>query len=442
MMSDFPDVLQIEPTNTCNYSCKMCLSTIRKRDKPIFFSLEAYQKIAEEVFPTLKKLVLYGLGEPLMHPNFLILLEIARIHLPPSAKITFTTNGSLLDSEKIDHILDNELADEIIFSCESIEEDTGSQMGHSLDEQTVHNNLEYCLQHKQRDNISIGIETVIMDSNYKELEKVVERFANMKVDFIALSHLYPFNETFEKETIFSMITTEALGILDEVGLGWKEIVLGVSREKFAEQMQESYKAYYTHKDILKPKQRPISDKYQAYVKRAKEKNVLLNISLYLKEEPKRTKLEELRKIFEKCKLIASIKGVELILPSIFPTFEDRNCPYTTQKGGVIRSDGEVVPCFKYLWDHDSFLNSHSRYSSFFSYGNISNKPFLEIWNSESYSSFREKKDKINENFPYCGNCSFSSNNCFYVTEDTSDCWGNEPFCSECPYSVNLTKCLL
>ncbi|MHA1198912.1 MAG: radical SAM/SPASM domain-containing protein [Candidatus Heimdallarchaeaceae archaeon] len=440
-MSDFPDVLQIEPTNACNYSCKMCLSTIRNRDSPVFFSLEEFQKLAEEVFPNLKKLVLYGLGEPLMHPNFLILLEIARIHLPSSAKVTFTTNGSLLDSEKIDHILENELADEIIFSCESIE-DSGNQIGHLLDELSVQNNLDYCLQHELRDTINIGIETVIMESNYKELEEVVEKFSNKKVNFIALSHLYPFNETFEKETIFSMITTEALGILDEVGSKWKEIVLGVSREKFAEQMQESYKAYYKNKDILKPKQRPISEKYQSYVKRAKEENVTLNISLYQKEEPKRSKLEELRKIFTKCKLIAGRKGVELILPSIFPTFEDRNCPYTIQKGCVIRSDGEVVPCFKYLWEHDSFLNSHSRYSSFFSYGNIANKPFLEIWNSKNYASFREKKNKINENFPYCGNCSFSSNNCFYVTEDTSDCWGNEPFCSECPYSVNLTKCLL
>ncbi len=49
---------------------------------------------------------------------------------------------------------------------------------------------------------------------------------------------------------------------------------------------------------------------------------------------------------------------------------------------------------------------------------------------------------MNKEIPYCGDCSLSSNNCFYAIEDTSDCWGNEPFCSECPYSLNLTKCIL
>ncbi len=441
-MTNFPEVLQIEPTNTCNYSCSMCLSTIRKSDVTLFLSLEEYQKLAEEVFPKLNKLVLYGLGEPLMHPNFLMLLEIARIHLPTTAQITFTTNGSLLDKEKIDHILENELANEIIFSCETVEEDNLERRGHSLEEHAVTSNLEYCLQHEFRNHIRIGIETVIMNSNITELERIVEKFIEKKVDFIVLSHLYPYNKLLEQETIFSMVTTEALEILDEVGLEWEEIVLGVSREKFAEKMQETYLEKYKHKDILKPKQRPISKRYQEYVKKAKEKNVSLNISLYLKESPKREKLKELQKIFNRCMLIASRNKVDLILPSIFPVFKERKCPYITQKAAVIRSDGEVVPCFKYLWSHDSHLNSHSRYSSFYSYGNISEKSFLEIWNNKNYTNFREKIEKINENFPYCGNCSFSSNNCFYATEDTSDCWGNEPFCSECPYSVNLTKCLL
>ena len=441
-MINFPDVLQIEPTNTCNYSCTMCLSTIRKPKKPTFFSLERFQKLAEEIFPHLRKLVLYGLGEPLMHPNFLKLLETAKQYLSPTAQITFTTNGSLLDASKIDYILENKLADEIIFSCESVEENKEVKIGHSLEEQSVSGNLEYCLNHNLRKNVRIGIETVIMSSNLDELEKMVERFSRKKVDFIVLSHLYPYTAQLEDETIFSMITTEALEILDEVGSEWEEIVLGVSREKFADKMQETYKQLYQYKNILKPKKRPISDKYQEYVDRAKERDVLLNISLYIKETPKREKLEKLRKIFERCEIIASKHKVDLILPSIFPVFNERSCPYSAQNAVVIRSDGNVVPCFKYLWDHDSYLNSHSRFSSSYSYGNIFDKPFLEIWNDEHYTRFRERKNKINDNFPYCGNCSFSSNNCFYATEDTSDCWGNEPFCSECPYSVNLTKCLL
>jgi len=420
----------------------MCLSTIRKTEEVFHFSLEEYQKLAEEVFPHLKKLVLFGLGEPFMHPNFLLLLEIARIHLPTSAKITFTTNGSLLTKEKLDTILENELTDEIIFSCESVGEPNENSVGHSVEENVASDIIDYCLSHKYRNRIRIGIETVIMKSNYRQLEEIIEKFTYKEVDFIALSHLYPYNELFEDETLFSMITTEALDILDEVGSEWAQIVLGVSREKFAEKMQESYKEIYKFKDNIQPKERPFSDRFKGYIERAKSRDVLLNISLYLKEIPKRARLEELGRIFDRCKMIAQQNNVELVLPDIFAVFAERNCPYSTQNAAVVRSDGEVVPCFKYLWDHDSYLNSHSRYSSFYTYGNISEKSFLEIWNGKNYANFRSKKSNINENFPYCGNCSFSSNNCFYATEDTSDCYGNEPFCAECPYSVNLTKCLL
>jgi len=441
-LDDFPKILQIEPTNACNFSCSMCLLSAWGDKKRNFLSLEQYKKLAEEAFPHISRVVLYGMGEPLLHKRFLDFLEIARNFLPSEGTISFTTNGSLLNKTKVDYILKNGLVDEIVFSCDTLADYSFSSLGHSLERSKVMNNLNYLLNHEKRKQVKIGIESVVMRSNYKYIEEMVSYFCDKKLDFISISHLYPYKEFIQEETMFTMITSEALSILEEVGDEWRELVLGFSREKFAESMQLAYKRHYKFKDKLLKKERPFSERYSKLIEKAKDKGVLLNISLYLKEKSKLPVLHELEKIFERVKTIAYNKGIQLFLPDIIPSFNERECPYFASKAVVIRSDGEIVPCFKYLYDHSTYLDSHSRESSYHSFGNINKDSLQNIWNSESFSFFRKRLENMNRNIPFCGNCSFSSNNCFYATEGQTDCWGNEPFCSECPYSLNLTKCLL
>ena len=104
MLSEYPKLLQVEPTNKCNYSCSMCLNAVGNSENQ-FLSLDSFQSLAEEVFPNLEKLVLYGFGEPLIHPDFIEMLEISRKYLPSESKVTFTTNGSLLNKNRIDTIV-------------------------------------------------------------------------------------------------------------------------------------------------------------------------------------------------------------------------------------------------------------------------------------------------------------------------------------------------
>jgi MoaA/NifB/PqqE/SkfB family radical SAM enzyme len=95
---DFPEALQVEVTNRCNFNCQMCIRRVweaRLQD----LNLDLYEKIAKSSFPLLKKLILYGLGEPLVNPNFPEMLRIARKHLPKDSTITISTNGSLLTPE-------------------------------------------------------------------------------------------------------------------------------------------------------------------------------------------------------------------------------------------------------------------------------------------------------------------------------------------------------
>ena len=96
MDGDLPEALQIEVTNRCNFNCQMCIRRVWNA-KPLDLNLNLYRKIAESSFSRLNRLILYGLGEPFVNPNFPEMLRIARKHLPKESTKTqfreYTKNG-------------------------------------------------------------------------------------------------------------------------------------------------------------------------------------------------------------------------------------------------------------------------------------------------------------------------------------------------------------
>ena len=102
---------QIEVSTRCNLRCTYCPS--RHLDKPIAkggsgrakidISMEHYKRALHwaqffQVWGTQGELALTGIGEALLHPNFVEMVALARKALPRNL-ITFSTNGLLLDDE-------------------------------------------------------------------------------------------------------------------------------------------------------------------------------------------------------------------------------------------------------------------------------------------------------------------------------------------------------
>ena len=82
--------IYIEITNSCNFNCSFCLST--NRDKR-FLSVEEFDYITTEVKKYSDYIYLHVLGEPMLHPHFFELLDIAK---RKDLFINLTTNGSLI----------------------------------------------------------------------------------------------------------------------------------------------------------------------------------------------------------------------------------------------------------------------------------------------------------------------------------------------------------
>jgi len=87
-----PRFAQIEPIGRCNLACRMC--TVHERgDAVAELSIERYRQLLDAM-PGLEELHLQGLGEPMLHPRFFDMVEIAArrgIRVSANSNLTLLT---------------------------------------------------------------------------------------------------------------------------------------------------------------------------------------------------------------------------------------------------------------------------------------------------------------------------------------------------------------
>lgn len=86
--------IYVEVTNVCNFSCSFCFKSFRDKR---FVSPEDFSATLVRIRPYTDYIYLHVLGEPLLHPQIELLLEIAH---KQGFKVNLTTNGSLLRSKR------------------------------------------------------------------------------------------------------------------------------------------------------------------------------------------------------------------------------------------------------------------------------------------------------------------------------------------------------
>ena len=98
--------VSMEITNRCNFGCIWCPSSLGEVKDKQMTKEEAFRVIDELSKcggSELDYLELNVLGEPLMHPDFVEIIQYAHSH---NIRVRLITNGSLLSSQNIESILD------------------------------------------------------------------------------------------------------------------------------------------------------------------------------------------------------------------------------------------------------------------------------------------------------------------------------------------------
>jgi len=90
--SFMPVYLSIETTRMCNLRCIMCEHTIDFTNDNNYMSKESFMKLINNI-PHLVSINLTGLGEPLLNPDFIDIVKMAKIR---KLYVEFFTSGTLL----------------------------------------------------------------------------------------------------------------------------------------------------------------------------------------------------------------------------------------------------------------------------------------------------------------------------------------------------------
>ena len=123
-----------------------------------------------------------------------------------------------------------------------------------------------------------------------------------------------------------------------------------------------------------------------------------------------------------------------------PEFEfktERRCNFISNNATVIRSDGEVIPCYRFMYSYEEHYLNIDRKITVKSFGNLKKHSLFDIYNSREYAWFRFIVR--NSLYPSCPDCNLRES-CDFILETEKDCWGNEPSCSDCLWSRRIVIC--
>lgn len=98
-----PTFLNIEPTTRCNFRCWYCIGRTMQQ---VDIRLADFEQVFTH-FPALQTIALVGEGEPLLHPDFFRMAEMARDR---GVRVMITSNGSRFTEENIHRLCESGVA--------------------------------------------------------------------------------------------------------------------------------------------------------------------------------------------------------------------------------------------------------------------------------------------------------------------------------------------
>ena len=196
------DWIQVEISSLCDGECVYCPHTeYRKNWKSRLLPIELYLTIVP-AFKKTKLVYLQGWGEPFTHPDFTDFLRLAK---KAGCMVGTTTNGTLLDSEKIRELIDEGL-DIICFSLAGIDE-----KNERIRKGTRIRKVLECIEeiHRIKNNRSVDhprihLAYMLLRSGLDDVDKIPAFVNNAGISQTVINSLFlPVNPDMEKESILA-----------------------------------------------------------------------------------------------------------------------------------------------------------------------------------------------------------------------------------------------
>jgi MoaA/NifB/PqqE/SkfB family radical SAM enzyme len=212
LIASRPIEAYIEVAARCNLRCVMCPITVDPRyqsgsatARPPLLSEELFERLAP-IFPTLRRVHLFGLGEPMLHPKF---LDFTARLAAAGVEVWTTTNATLIDQEKADGLAKAGLA-RVSVSIDGGTRETYERIRVRGKWRDVLRGLQALGSARRRfGRPRFYFNVVAMASNLQELPELIQLCAEVGGDGVSLEGLYPY----EHPTIEAFVEREHLSHL-------------------------------------------------------------------------------------------------------------------------------------------------------------------------------------------------------------------------------------
>ena len=105
VVGTLPRSLYLEATNRCDSKCQTCIRTFETLEPPADLTLERVQAIVAQ-FPILDRVVLHGIGEPLLNPQIFDIVAYLKTRV---ASVLFNSDAISLTPARIRRLIDSGL---------------------------------------------------------------------------------------------------------------------------------------------------------------------------------------------------------------------------------------------------------------------------------------------------------------------------------------------
>src|SRR5712691_9387295 len=105
VVATLPRSLYLETTNRCDSKCQTCIRTFQSLEPPADLTLAQVKAIAEQ-FPVLERVVLHGIGEPLLNAEIFEIVEYLKSRAPT---VLFNSDAISLTAERARRLIESGL---------------------------------------------------------------------------------------------------------------------------------------------------------------------------------------------------------------------------------------------------------------------------------------------------------------------------------------------
>lgn len=165
--------------------------------------MKTYKKAIRQAPPQLEFVHMWGVGEPLVNPNFIEMIEIAK---KAGLEISFSTNGMLLDVDMAEKIV-RAGADEVIFSIDSANPKTFERIRCGAKFGKVMSNLQELIRIKKKLHSSVprtSIAHVVLKENIAEMPEMVGLAHRLGIDKVWFQNVISWDEFTRGQSALAM----------------------------------------------------------------------------------------------------------------------------------------------------------------------------------------------------------------------------------------------